>query len=35
LNEIIKGKRGINTELALFIGKALKMEPPDMAEPSK
>ncbi|WP_181885276.1 HigA family addiction module antitoxin [Pontibacter diazotrophicus] len=27
LNEIIKGKRGINTETALYIGKALGMEP--------
>lgn len=27
LNEIIKGKRGINAELALLIGKALEMDP--------
>jgi len=27
LNEIINGKRGINTDLALIIGKAFKMDP--------
>ncbi|MBA9076107.1 HigA family addiction module antitoxin [Rufibacter quisquiliarum] len=27
LNEIIKGKRGINAELSILIGEALKMEP--------
>ena len=27
LNEIVNGKRGVNTELALLIGKALNMEP--------
>lgn len=27
LNEIIKGKRGINAELAIIIGTALKMDP--------
>ena len=27
LNEIIKGKRGINAELAIIIGTALNMDP--------